>query len=104
MTAKSAERRSDNRCDFVNRIVYILSDKHDYALFKGVTINMSEAGMCFYTFNPVRRDEEVLIVKSILPVESQIGTVRWTKKMPSDFFKVGLMFRKESILMDGRKQ
>ncbi len=89
---ENKERRSHQRVDYANRIVYALSDSRDSDLFKGVTINMSESGLCFATFTPVKKSETVLIVNSILPIHCDKGTVCWTRKMQSDVYRVGLKF------------
>jgi hypothetical protein len=93
VTPRSKERRSHERRDFANRIVYVSADDPSYGLVKGVTMNMSETGLCFVTFTAPIKDEEIRILESILPIHRQKGRVRWIKKMESDIYKVGLMFQ-----------
>jgi hypothetical protein len=90
---ENKERRSHQRRDFANRIVYVSADNPDYTLIKGVTMNISETGLCFATFTAPVKNENIWILESMLPIHSQRGTVRWIKKMESDIYKVGLMFQ-----------
>jgi hypothetical protein len=94
VTSENKERRSHERRDFANRIVYVSADNPDYTLIKGVTMNISETGLCFATFTEPFNDERILILESMLPIHRQKGTVRWVKKMESDIYKVGFMFQR----------
>jgi hypothetical protein len=58
-------------------------------------MNMSEMGLCFATFTPVKKNETIWILKSMLPLYCQRGTVRWIRKMQSHVYKVGLMFQED---------
>jgi hypothetical protein len=93
VTPENKERRSHERRDFANRIVYVSAEDPDYGLVKGVTMNMSETGLCFATFTAPKKDDKIWILESMLPIHGQKGTVRWIKKMESDIYKVGLMFQ-----------
>jgi hypothetical protein len=92
VTPRNKERRSHERHDVANRIVYVSADNPS-SLVKGVTMNISETGLCFVTFTPPIKDEKIRLLESILPIHRQKGTVRWIKKMESDIYKVGLMFQ-----------
>jgi hypothetical protein len=50
VTPESKERRSHERYNVANRIVYVSADDPSYSLVKGVTMNISETGLCFVTF------------------------------------------------------
>jgi hypothetical protein len=93
VTPENKERRSHERRDFANRIVYVSADNPDYALIKGVTMNISETGLCFATFTAPKKDEKIWILESMLPIHRQKGIIRWIKKTESDVYKVGLMFQ-----------
>jgi hypothetical protein len=93
VTHENKERRSHKRRDFANRIAYVSADDPDYTLIKGVTMNISETGLCFATFTAPIKEEKLWILESILPIHRQKGTVRWIKKLESDIYKVGLMFQ-----------
>jgi hypothetical protein len=93
VTPDNKERRSHERRDFANRIVYVSADDPDCTLIKGVMMNISETGLCFATFTAPIKDEKIWILESMLPIHRQKGTVRWIKKMESDIYKVGLMFQ-----------
>jgi hypothetical protein len=97
VTPDNKERRSHGRRDFANRIVYVSADDPSYSLIKGVTMNISETGLCFATFTAPKKDERIRILESILPIHRQEGTVRWIEKMESDIYKVGLMFQGNEV-------
>jgi PilZ domain len=92
MTSARNERRSHQRHDYPNRIAYVLSRGHDCDLFNGVTVNMSDTGLCFATFTPVKKHDTVVIVNSMLPINGDRGIVCWTRKMESNVYRVGLKF------------
>ena len=83
------ERREHIRYDFPFTIDYVLSPKISDDILKGVTININDAGLCLYIFNPLPEGQK-LTIKSILPVFCQTVTVRWIKKMDEDFYMAGL--------------
>jgi hypothetical protein len=90
---ENRERRIHERRDFANRIVYVSPANADHGLVKGVTMNMSKTGLCFATFTPVKKNDTIWILKSMLPIYCQKGTVRWIRKMQSHVYKVGLKFQ-----------
>jgi hypothetical protein len=97
VTPDNKERRSHGRRDFANRIVYVSANDPSDSLLKGVTVNISETGLCFATFTPPKKDEKIRILESIIPICRQGGTVRWIEKIDSDIYKVGLMFRGNEV-------
>jgi hypothetical protein len=100
VTPENKERRSHERRDFANRIVYVSDNNPGYTLLKGVTMNISDAGLCFATFTAPIKDEKIWIMESMLPIHRRRGTVRWIKKMESDIYKVGLMFQGNEATYD----
>lgn len=98
MNSENVERRSHYRRNFANPIEYVVDGPSWTGPFKGATINTSSRGLCFFTFNPVREDETIRIVKSLLPMQFTEGKVRWVVKVDESFYKVGFMFT------EGREQ
>ncbi len=92
MNSENIERRSHYRRDFANPIEYVLEGSPDKGTFKGAIINSSSRGLCFFTFSPVKENDRVRIVKSLLPVPVTEGMVRWVIRVDSRFYKVGFMF------------
>lgn len=59
-------------------------------LFKGVTINLSETGMCLMVFNEVHEGQKI-VIKSGLVVKKPL-IIQWVKELDYDIYKVGLRF------------
>ncbi len=57
----------------------------------GVTSNLSDTGMCFYTDSRIEEGEDIEF-RSSLPVAFVRATVRWVKKDVGELYKMGLMF------------
>ncbi len=91
MLSNNGERRNSLRYDFPQRIGYILSPKISEETFSGVTINISNSGLCLYIFNLIHEGQKIAI-KSTLPVPHQTALVRWIKKVDADLYKAGVMF------------
>ena len=94
---KGKDTRRYCRRNFADVIEYVLPDNGASDLFKGVTINLSESGLCLYTFNPVPLNEKITIERGISPLCNQTGTVRWIKRLAPDLYKVGLMFTRDEL-------
>ncbi len=57
----------------------------------GSGVNISESGMCLYTFSPVTEGESVEI-RNALPVPHNRATVRRVETYTKDIYKVALKF------------
>ncbi len=54
--------RKDPRYDFPSTIEYVLgSQADDEVARKGVTIDLSAAGLCMYMFDPLPHGQEIII-------------------------------------------
>ncbi len=91
MAYVKVDRRNHTRYAFPSKIEYVLDPDDSDKIYKGVTINCSNTGLCLYVFNPVSEGQKITI-NSVLPVSSQTGTIRWSKKLEDRLFKVGLLF------------
>jgi hypothetical protein len=91
------ERRGEPRSLFFSTVTYtLLKDftKTSSSIFKGVSVNISKGGFCLYVFHPIQVNEEIEILTPFLLLSSQkFATVRWVKKLTSDIYKIGLMWR-----------
>lgn len=92
MHQETIEKRSHFRRDFANPIEFVL-DGHGPTPFKGATINISATGFCFFAFSPIEQGQSITIVKSVLPLSRKRGEVIWSRKVDSDFYKIGLVFK-----------
>jgi hypothetical protein len=84
-------RRRDQRHLFFTNIEYYISSPLPEEMYLGSNINMSDSGMCMYTYRRLNEGDHIRI-KNALPVPHQKAAVRWTKRYSEDFFKVGLEF------------
>ena len=91
MEFQNSEKRRQLRYHFPSTIEYTLPLVNNAKIFKGVTINISNAGLCLCIFECLGEGAEIT-VKSFLPVDRRKATVRWIKKVDENYFKVGLMF------------
>ncbi len=91
MQSQTIDKRRHERYDFPSKIEYSLNTQTGDEVLQGVTINISEAGLCLYTFYELIEAEKINI-KSVLPLRRQAAIVRWIKKINPDFYKVGLTF------------
>lgn len=78
------------RPHFHQMIEFVLNPKTSDKVFKGVTINLSESGMCLVVFKPLKQGQRVIIKRGLRV--SKPGMVRWIKKLDEDIYKVGLTF------------
>lgn len=57
----------------------------------GTTINISETGMCLYTFNNLNEGDNIIIQNDV-SLLFQKANVRWVKNYGKDLCKAGLKF------------
>lgn len=73
-------KRIDMRYDFPATIEYVMgSQTGDESVHKGVTINLSSAGLGMYIFDLLPNGQQITI-KTALPVDSRTATICWTRK------------------------
>jgi hypothetical protein len=82
-------RRSTERYDFPSTIEYLVGSPTTGELYKAVTVNVSRAGIGAYVFAPHQEGLE-LYIKTSLPVDCHLATVRWNKKVNESFYLIGL--------------
>jgi c-di-GMP-binding flagellar brake protein YcgR len=84
--------RKSPRYDFPSTIEFVLgSQADDEATRKGVTIDLSAAGLCMYLFDPLPHGQKIMI-KTALPVDSRTAAICWTKKEENSLYRSGLKF------------
>ncbi|TAN40147.1 MAG: PilZ domain-containing protein [Nitrospirae bacterium] len=88
-----AEMRKDVRCPFLTTVGYVCDGEGDRNVFSGVSVNMSQSGICLYLFeSPCLREGQNISFASDILVKSRKGTIRWINKVENGFYKVGLQF------------
>lgn len=91
MSFDGVERRRHPRHAHTDNIEYCLNPTDLTTIFQGICINISESGMCLYTFKPIYAGQKILI-KNVLPVPYQKAEVIWVKEKSEDLYRAGLMF------------
>jgi hypothetical protein len=71
-------------------VQYCISSDADETVF-GAGVDISDSGMCIYTSYPLEKDQ-IIVIKSTLPVPYQRAQVRWVKICGESRYKVGLIF------------
>ncbi len=56
-----------------------------------ISSNISDAGICIYTFKPLKEGQEI-VFKSDLPVPHHKATVKWVRQCDRDVYKAGAIF------------
>ncbi len=91
MSFDGIDKRKNERRTFSENIEFSLSPPATEKKMLGSCVNISEYGMCIYTFDRV--DEGATIeIKDVLPVPYKRARVRWVKVYSGNFYKVGLTF------------
>ncbi|HEY6011217.1 MAG TPA: PilZ domain-containing protein [Nitrospirota bacterium] len=86
------EKRMHERHDYPLQIEYVLERQRiGEPAHKGVTINISAAGLGAYVLNSLAVGERV-IISTGLPVRKRIAEVRWIKEKNISFYSTGLKF------------
>jgi hypothetical protein len=55
-----------------------------------ISTNISEGGICIYTFRPLKEGQDILFKKA-LPVPHHKGTVRWVKQIKPSIYMAGVL-------------
>jgi len=95
------QRRKHQRYDFCSRVDYVLTPGDTHEIFKGVTIDISQAGLRLYMFAPHHEGQGIRI-KSKLPEDLEAATICWIKKRDGDLYEAGLK-RAEIIDMHSKE-
>lgn len=96
MPYNTIQRRKHQRYDFCSRIDYVLTPGNTDELFKGVTIDISQAGLRLYVFSPHHEGQGIRI-NSKLPEDVESATICWIRKCDGELYEVGL---KRSEIID----
>jgi c-di-GMP-binding flagellar brake protein YcgR len=85
-------KRKDARYDFPLTIEYILgAHADDRDARKGITIDLSTAGLSMYVFDPLPQGQQITIM-SVLPVDSRTAVICWTRYEANSLYRTGLKF------------
>ena len=91
MPSEGGEKRKNERRLFSDNIEFSLCPPSPHKSLVGSCANISDYGLCIYTFEQVK-EGEIIEIRDALPVPHKKAVVRWVKAYSGDFYKVGLMF------------
>lgn len=80
--------RAHIRYEFSQDVEYVLDPKTVPNNFKGKSIDISDAGLGLYVFNPLNVGQEITIKSGICLK----GTVRWCNELGDNVYRMGLQF------------
>ncbi len=83
--------KRESRYDFPSTIEYIVDSPAADSVCKAVTVNISPSGIAAYVFSRHPEGQKI-IIKSPLPVDSRMATIRWIRKEDESFYLAGLKF------------
>ena len=87
----AADRRSQARVSYHKVIDYALDSGIKGRLMKGITVDISETGLCLYLFTPLKAGQRILIT-SVMIGRYRKGQICWCRKIDEGVFKAGVMF------------
>ncbi len=58
----------------------------------GITLNISDSGICFYTQNRLEQGTILHISSRAFWEEPRTGTVMWCRKITEELYRVGVIF------------
>jgi len=90
MSLNGIERRSETRHPYFHSVEFSSPSEQGEELLIGTTINISNSGLCLYSYVPLREGQEITI-KGAFRAGHRTYTVRWVNKLLEDFFMVGLL-------------
>ena len=92
MALQTMDMRSEERFPYLRIMKHIcIPDTEEH--FKGVTIDISKAGMSLYIFSSCCIREGLHVrVKDELPLASTTGVVRWVLQVDQDLYRAGIQF------------
>ncbi len=79
---------------------YLFSDNIEFRLdysgagprLRGISVNISDSGMCLYTSKPIYVGQTVSL-ETDLPVPYKKASVMWVQNRTEDLYRAGLMFK-----------
>jgi hypothetical protein len=95
----AGDRRKHPRRPYLTNVRFCLNPFPHTETLLAVSSDMSDSGMCMYTFNPLACGQTV-IFKNRMRSPHQKAVVQWVKEYDRNFYKIGLMFHPETAAED----
>jgi len=91
MSSDGSEKRKHERRLFSDNIEFSVCPPSPHRVLVGSCVNISEYGMCIFTFEQLSEGETIEIRGTLL-VPYKRATVKWVRTYSGNFYKVGLTF------------
>ncbi len=85
------ERRRHARYPYCRNVEFCLNCGPSGEIQVGAGVNLSDSGLCMYTFKALREGDGIEI-KNKLPVPYRKAVVTWVKNYSIDLYKAGMVF------------
>jgi hypothetical protein len=95
LLSSTPDRRKHPRRPYLTNVRFCLNPLPHTETRLAVSGDMSDSGMCMYTFNPLACGQTV-IFKNAIRLPHQRAVVQWVKEYDRNFYKIGLMFHPET--------
>ncbi len=91
MIASIIDQRRNQRDSYWETLRIISPLQPDDRALLVISSNISDTGMCIYTFKPLKKGQDI-VFKSDLPVPHHRATVKWVKQCDRSIYKIGVRF------------
>ncbi len=91
MSFDGVDTRKHPRHPYSNNIEFCLDASSDCIGLHGLSVDISDSGICLYTFTPIYAGQTITF-ETTLPVPYQKATVIWVQKRAEDLYRAGLKF------------
>jgi hypothetical protein len=99
LSSSTPDRRKHPRSPYLTNVRFCLNPLPHTETLLAVSGDISDSGMCMYTFNPLACGQAV-IFKNRIRSPHQKAVVQWVKEYDRNFYKIGLMFHPETAAED----
>jgi hypothetical protein len=82
--------RKHHRNPYKESLEITVSSKPQGGTLLAISSNISDAGICIYTFKPLKKGQDI-VFRNALPVPHRKATVRWVKKINPSIYKTGVL-------------
>jgi c-di-GMP-binding flagellar brake protein YcgR len=87
----SHNRRAHIRYDLQQEIKYKLPHNPTDKIFKGISTDISEAGLGLYAYSHLTKGQEITIMSNVRELNRK-GIVCWCHELGDSVYRIGLMF------------
>ena len=85
-----SNRRVNVRYELEQEVQYVMHNSNKQ-YFKGIIINISDAGIDMFVFTPLQEGKEIIITSDDNRLNRR-ANVRWCREVGDNIYKVGLLF------------